>query len=1548
MTQKVRKPIAFLAVFAMVMVAVLVMPSFWGTVSAEGKWEDAAATGFDGGTGSSGDPYQIANAEQLAFLAQKVNGGESYQGKYFKLTANIDLGGKEWTPIGQYHFDDIDNPFKGVFDGDSKTISNLSIDSAENCVGLFGYNYGGTIKNLALIGKVSGGNTVGGICGKNSTGTISNCSFSDSVSGMYGNVGGICGYNGKGSILNCINSAKVDGNFECGGISGENYNDIKNCINVGKVSGTSSSVGGICGKNKSNISDCYFDKTVNPELNACGNKADENTVKGLATFELCGALPTDFDDTIWQEGTTDIENGTGTYISLRNIGEPAKGEIPVYNFGTDDNPDMGVYTLITTADEFKAIGEDSTKWDKNYVLGADIDLDGENITPIGSGSVPFRGKFSGDGHVVSDFVISGSGNLGLFGYSAGLIEKVGVENFRVITTSSNIGGVCGVNLGTIVYCYNTGTVSGQMQVGGVCGGNYGSLANCYNAGKVSGDLITGGVCGVSESFMRNCYNTGDVSATDKFTGGVCGVNNGKVEACYSAGEVIGTDNVGAVCGYNGYNGSTITDCYYSKDICTVGDSSATGLTTEELCDAEKTTGFEYMYIWVPGSFETTADKDKNNEKFRTATYVLPSLNGVGEAKTIKHKEYNFGFDGNDDWAAYTLITTAEQFKKIGEDSTGWNKNYVLDKDIDLGGTEITPIGNKSTSFTGKFSGDGHVLSNFKITKSGDNYVALFGKNQGTIKDVGVTEAVVTGQNQVAGVCGYNLGNIINCFNTCTVSGEVNVGGVCGTNMAIIKNCYNTGKVSGTTYVGGVCGANQPQGVITNCYNTALISGDTSSTSCVGGICGGNSGNVINCFTTGEVIGYDHRNAVCGQNSGNITNCYYNRNIPSSGDKNATGLTSLQMTDGNAIETMGFGKDWVKPDNDKKNGIAYYPGLAVYADDAPSIKYETRLAIKLSDKDAEYKYGDKMSFDVSALVKFEGAVGFYADDPAATDCKGSFTVTVDKNNVVDSTDIYDNTTVKAVIPSINVAGDKTFKLVYDGTDSAYIASGTATCEVSIAKLDLTADCFIFKAPEDPAYDGTAKEAAVTAKDGMTGVGKITAVKYYMDGVKTKPVEVGVYTVKIDVAEGDIYNAASDLTADGWTFTITKGTQSIDVPAEYVLSYGDSGKKIAAATNGDGAISYAVKTGADVISVAADGTISALKSGTATVEITAAETDHYNKAVKTVTITINKAAVTISAKNYTITKGDSLPTFEYTVTGLVNGDTLAFTPAITCEADANTVGNYDIIVTVEITEDERYTYTTQNGILTVKRKSSGGSGGGGRPSKPSDPSDTVYPSINGISKNWTDIAADISKSAAGSVIMIQLNGNNVVPVDVIKAIADRDSKVTFVLDSVFSWVVDGAEITAPAVADLTVIRTANTGRNGLRGTEGTQFKINGTGIPADLQITFTTAYAGKFANLYKSADEKLTFVTCAKLGADGKALLPDVTAAENYVVMLCEFSDRPGDMNNDGILNAMDASAVLRNIVGLETGANPLMADFNGDGKVNAIDASAILKKVVGLA
>ena len=249
------------------------------------------------------------------------------------------------------------------------------------------------------------------------------------------------------------------------------------------------------------------------------------------------------------------------------------------------------------------------------------------------------------------------------------------------------------------------------------------------------------------------------------------------------------------------------------------------------------------------------------------------------------------------------------------------------------------------------------------------------------------------------------------------------------------------------------------------------------------------------------------------------------------------------------------------------------------------------------------------------------------------------------------------------------------------------------------------------------------------------------------------------------------------------------------------------------------------------------------------------------------------------------------------------------------------------------------------VTVSKKK-GGSSGPSAPIRP-DRTDKITPTINGISMNWNDIAESLEKMAVGSEVTIYLNGLTEVPVDVIRVIDNRDLKATFVVDTIKSWKLDGATITAPAGADLTFVTTLSTKYDGLRGTEGIQFNMNNTGVPTDLEIAFSAAHAGDFANLYKMTDGKPVFMTCAKIGKDGRVILPEVTDKGSYIVMLSSFSDLGGDINNDGVLNAMDASAILKDAAGIEAGANPLVADVNGDGTVNTLDASDILKMIIGL-
>lgn len=242
------------------------------------------------------------------------------------------------------------------------------------------------------------------------------------------------------------------------------------------------------------------------------------------------------------------------------------------------------------------------------------------------------------------------------------------------------------------------------------------------------------------------------------------------------------------------------------------------------------------------------------------------------------------------------------------------------------------------------------------------------------------------------------------------------------------------------------------------------------------------------------------------------------------------------------------------------------------------------------------------------------------------------------------------------------------------------------------------------------------------------------------------------------------------------------------------------------------------------------------------------------------------------------------------------------------------------------------------------SSGSSGGSSRPS--SAKTEETKPAFNGKETSWADIAGSIAKLAEGGTVTISLNGNYTVPAEVMKQIADKKIKATFVVDSVKSWVIDGAQIKNAASTDLTLIQTQKLKTGGLAGTEGVQFTVSSADIPAGIAVCFKADFAGRFANLYKSVDGKLVFMGCAKLDSTGKSTVPGIDGKGGYAVMLSELSALPGDMNNDGILNALDASEILKYAVGISAGANLAAADLNGDGTVNASDAAAVLRRAVG--
>ena len=221
-------------------------------------WDGSVDTGwFD-----DGEPFKISTPEQLAGLAELVNAGNGFAGKTITQTANFNLGGKEWTPIGTAV---SGNTFNGAYDGNGKTISGLKISSTGNNQGMFGYiDSSGKVTGVKLLGvSISGGNMVGAVAGLN-LGEVARCSVTGSVTGTGTGAGGIVGDN-NGIVEECTFDGSVKGGNAVGGVAGANAGGssaIRNCSVKGSVEGSGDNVGGIVGLNYAGMTGCTSSGSV--------------------------------------------------------------------------------------------------------------------------------------------------------------------------------------------------------------------------------------------------------------------------------------------------------------------------------------------------------------------------------------------------------------------------------------------------------------------------------------------------------------------------------------------------------------------------------------------------------------------------------------------------------------------------------------------------------------------------------------------------------------------------------------------------------------------------------------------------------------------------------------------------------------------------------------------------------------------------------------------------------------------------------------------------------------------------------------------------------------------------------------------------------------------------------------------------------------------------------------------------------------------------------------------------------------------------------------
>lgn len=830
--------------------------------------------------------FSIGTAAELAGLAALVNGtAKDAEGKpiaavnfydettktdkTIKLTADIDLGDKEWTPIGNGN---NSFAFSGTFDGDGYTISGLNVPDT-NAPGLFGYIFG-TVQNLIVKGSVTVGENADDGCGEgggvvcDNNGTVQNCGFYGSVidaTGYLAEDGAVGGVSsGSGKVRNCWYYKDAESSAEdvCGGTTpptcvmisstdpmtpGKLETLQTNAPDTGKV--WSWKEGDAYPTLVSNVSRSM---TLKPYLNSCTAKV---AVSGL-TGESGVYLLENGVNTV----TLLLDSGySGENVYVRTNAANADGQIqlttsgvsvPIGNaektilyYGTEEDFEAGKwYTAgdapyqISTGKELvylaQLVNDGNNFSGKTIVLTADIDLNNQAWTPIGNengfdAELAFSGTFNGDGYTVSGLNVPDTYFPGLFGQisTSAVVQNLIVKGSvtggdEASGTWAEAAGVAAYNDGCIQNCGFYGTVTGSsdgsVSVYGLTGGmGVGTVKNCwYFKGVGSGaDDVCGGTA-------TNCVM---ISSADPMTAA-------KLETLKTAAPVTGkvwSWTEGAEYPTLIDPPKTITMQPVFPDCTAVVSAGETTLNVENDYTYEVTS--DTVTITVSGNSDTLYYAASESEKdYKPEGGNLTKIDGTTIInKTDLPKTYYYGTE--EDFrllAAWNsalgrsgntaTVTTADRLKALarmvnsGKDSmTG--KTITLGGDITLDGSVWTPIGTEKNPFKGTFTGYSRSGGYAAISGLSGDLFGVVDNSKTKIQYVTISG----GKGRLVGE--LKSGTVEKCMSTANVTDSA--GGLVGQNSGKVNSCYyyNAGSKN-TPAVGG------GSGTVTKCFYLA----DTST------------------------------------------------------------------------------------------------------------------------------------------------------------------------------------------------------------------------------------------------------------------------------------------------------------------------------------------------------------------------------------------------------------------------------------------------------------------------------------------------------------------------------------------------------------------------------------------------------------------------------------------------------------------------------------------------------------------------------------------------
>lgn len=576
------------------------------------------------GAGTLTNPYQISDTTGLRQLSNGVKGGNQYSDTYFILTNNIDMSGvTNFIPIGGWNSNGTSysgsNYFNGNFNGNGKIISNLTIlkdstNSNNQYIGLFG-NIGstGTIKNIGVKNLlIRGYQYIGGLCGMNNGGLITN-SFTDGlVSGrLY--VGGLIGKNNYAQTNNSYTKCDVLGYQYVGGFEGEdNESSLYNCYSYGNVKGTSY-CSGFAYKYYGYAYYIYFRQGALLSGSTANTEPPSKTIAQMQDTSFVTLLNTGLNPLAFCYDSLNVNQGcplliwqyqqlvTGVYSNpatdIYGLSARINGNVVLVNdtlvskgFLWKKASQVNYDTIFISGNNMSQLLTNLTL-NTEYVYKAFLNTTSNSYfgeekrfktLPIlgqGTSTYPFEIQDTSGLIYLSNFVNSQNPTQGLYYKLINNIDMTGVNNFVPIGAWSQDGLTPNANItfngnfdgnGKIISnltILKDSTISTNEYVG--LFGEIGATGIVKKLGlvnvRIRGYENVGAICGrINYGTIENCYSTGFVGGNTIVGGLIGNSDHGIVRKSYSKANVRGITYVGGFSGNLSY--ATAENCYSSGNV----------------------------------------------------------------------------------------------------------------------------------------------------------------------------------------------------------------------------------------------------------------------------------------------------------------------------------------------------------------------------------------------------------------------------------------------------------------------------------------------------------------------------------------------------------------------------------------------------------------------------------------------------------------------------------------------------------------------------------------------------------------------------------------------------------------------------------------------------------------------------------------------------------------------------------------------------------------------------------------------------------------------